>query len=398
MLAFSNLLYDNCRMSEFKAVGFVGDGQLARMMVEDGLRMDIGLSFNALGTAGDDSPAAQMGARQFHGSLYDAESLRKLVEASDVTTIEIEHLDSWALAKLSRDHVIEPNPRSLGIIQDKRRQKGRLQKEMVPIAPFALLDDADDLEAVRARFDDRVIVKAATGGYDGRSNLVLGQDMTWSDIRDKFYSPHNGNIPKLYAEQLIDYKRELSVVGARDYAGKVALYPVVETIHVNNICVAVKAPAEIEPEVRAAAEFAGRQTIRCFKGAGVIAVEMFQDQDDQILVNEVAPRVHNSGHWTDLGSHTSQFEQHLRAILGMELGDTSMKHPAAVMINILRTSDGEFYDYMRTTQRATNGHVRWYGKAPRPGQDRKIGHITAVGDSLEEAHVRARGLEILNSP
>jgi phosphoribosylaminoimidazole carboxylase (NCAIR synthetase) len=174
--------------------------------------------------------------------------------------------------------------------------------------------------------------------------------------------------------------------------GNIATYPVVETVHKNNICHTVL--LDKDASGREAAEALGRATIATYDGAGVFAVEMFETFEGQFLVNEVAPRVHNSGHWTDLGAETSQFEQHIRAITGDKLGSTRAK-ACATMINILRTSDGIFRDYMRSTQTLENGlgHVRWYGKAPKPNTDRKIGHITAIDDDFLVAQERALELE-----
>lgn len=387
-------------MKEIQRIGIVCDGQLGRMMVEDGLRMNPDLEFYTLGEGGPNSPAAQVGAHQIDGSIKDPEAIRRLVEMVDVTTWEIEHIDAHALAKLEEEgHNIQSSPRSLAIIQDKLAQKAHLKKHHIDVAPFANLEDDEDFADVRFLFGESFIAKARRGGYDGRSNMKVTPDMTWSDVEKRFGG--DTGYTNVYAEKIIPFQRELSVVGIRNMAGRVALYPVVETVHNgNHVCIQTYAPAAIDSHVRTAAEELGRETIRTFDGAGVFAVEMFQDEDDNVLVNEVAPRIHNSAHWTDIGASTSQFEQHVRAISGMPLGSTDAIYPAAVMYNVLATASRKYLPQMESTQPGLNGHIRWYGKAPKAdGTERKIGHVTAVGNDMEEAiryaqalHARATSL------
>lgn len=377
-------------MERARTIGIVGDGQLGRMIVEDGLRYDPSLKFYTLGTAGLDSPAAQVGATQIEGGLTDAAAITKLVERSDITTWEIEHINATVLDELSReDYNIQPLPRTLLTIQDKQAQKEYLQSRGIDVAPFMTLNSPEDLAKVKKEFNNEVIVKARRGGYDGRSNLVLKPGHTWLDIMGVF---KHSDTDALYAERVIPFRRELALVGARDWLGNIFTYPVVETIHVDNICNTVI--YDPEANIPKGAEEIGRATIKAFEGAGVFAVEMFEDYDGNVLVNEVAPRVHNSGHWTDLGAETSQFEQHVRAIIGAPLGSTKPLGPT-VMVNILGTRAGKFEDYMRTTEEFEHldSHIRWYGKAPRPdGSPRKIGHITARAATVELALKRANAL------
>lgn len=377
-------------MSETKHIGIIGDGQLGRMLTEAALPM--GYDVTVLGMAGPDSPAAQVGAHQLEGELTDPEAITRLVEQSDVTTWEIEHIHARALVELEEaGHTIHPSPGSLAKIQDKLTQKFHLKKHGIDVAPFTHLEDADDFTDIRAQFGESFIAKARRGGYDGRSNMLVTPAMTWTDVTGRF-GVQTGQTG-LYAEKLVSFQRELSVVGARSMAGKIALYPVVETVHnANHVCEWVFAPAALDEKVRAAAWELGRETIKAFDGAGVFAVEMFQDENDNVLVNEVAPRVHNSGHWTDLGSETSQFEQHIRAITGQQLGSTFMRYRSAVMLNILSTPSGRFEPAMRQTQPVHQGHVRWYGKAPRPGAERKIGHITSYGLNPAKATINAESI------
>lgn len=383
----------NCSMNKIERVGIICDGQLGRMIVEDGLQIRPELEFYSLGENGNDSPSAQVGAHQVDGSIKDPDSIRRLAAMVDVMTTEIEHIDTTAPIELaSSGYNIQPSPTSLAVIQDKLLQKQYLKNRGIPVARFIKLEGAASLFVAQSTFGDDLIIKSRRGGYDGRGNSNVGANTSWETIVEDF----GGFVTKddLYAEEKIIFNRELSLVGARDMDGQTAVYPVVEVLNKDGkICHIVKAPAAIDPRVAQAAEELGRTTIESFEGAGVWAVEMFQDQNDNVLVNEVAPRVHNTGHWTDLGAVTSQFEQHVRAITGMPLGNTHMKYGAAIMINILSTADRQFTPEMKQTHATANGHVRWYGKAPKAdGSDRKIGHVTAVGENHDEAMHHAKEL------
>ena len=364
-------------MNGHENIGIIGDGQLGRMLVEDGLRYNPDLTFRALGEGGSDSPAAQVGAKQIDGSPNDPAAIRALVEVSDVTTWEFEGFNASVLVELEAEgHNIQPSPRSLLTIQDKPTQKRHLEDRGIAVAPYTLVASAKELAAAREALGDELMIKARRGGFDGRGNYKLSVQEDWEEIEAFFDGKTDGT---LYAEQLIPFKRELSLVGARDMLGNIVTYQVVQTVHQNSICHTVYA-GTAEP-MPTAAEEVGRATIAAFEGAGIFAVEMFETEDGEISVNEVASRVHNSAHWTDLGAFTSQFEQDIRAKTGAPLGSTAPTSPASIMKNVLRTKDGVFKDFMRGTDALNSGmaHVRWYGKAPRPGEDRKIGHITARG-------------------
>lgn len=363
-------------MHEKKTIGIVGDGQLGRMMAEVAIPM--GHQVAVLGMAGPNSPAAQVGARQIEGALTDPDALRRLAAVADVMTIEIEHTHAPTLIGLAEEgYDVQPSPHSLHTIQDKLLQKRHVAVYGLPVAPFQQLSTELDLQQARQEMGDRLIAKTRTGGYDGRGNLVIRDGQSLAEVQRALGSDN------LYVEKIVDFKRELAVVGARDRLGRVAIYPVVETIHIDHICHIVKAPAEIEPHVREQAERYALRTIDSFSGAGVFAVEMFQNQRDQVLVNEVAPRVHNSGHFTIEGAETSQFKQHILAITGQELGSTQLTSPAAVMINIIGSREGEFNTDELLDIAADNIFPHWYGKSLRP--KRKVGHITVLAATMAEA-------------
>jgi 5-(carboxyamino)imidazole ribonucleotide synthase len=359
-------------------IGIVGGGQLGRMLTQDA--KPLGFEVTVVDPV-ENCPATQVGADQIQGGLKDAEAIRELVESCDVTTWEIEHIDTNTLQSLeSNGHNIQPSPAILGIIQDKLDQKDLLRNNSLPVADYRYIwGDFTIREAVRA-LGNNLIIKSRKGGYDGRGNEIY---------RGQSVRELNKNLgPELYAEKIIDFERELAVLAARDTQGNVAVYPTVETVHKDNICHAVSMPAEISSKVARATEEIARETLKHLGGAGLFAIEMFQT-DEEVVVNEIAPRVHNSGHLTIEACETSQFEQHIRAVTGMPLGRTRMRAPAAVMINILGNRNE------RLARRGLNKvlampdtHPHFYGKDPRPA--RKVGHITVLGTSIKEALERAQ--------
>lgn len=368
-------------MSEIQSISIVGDGQLGMMITEAALPM--GYEVSVIGPAGPNSPAVQAGAKQLEGGIKDAAAIKRLAEAGDVLTIEVEHVNAEAMANeksLGRD--VQPSPDTIIIIKDKLHQKEHYVQANLPVGPFRGIENARDLAAAKESFG-QVILKARTEGFDGRGNLMLPENMEWESVVQHF-TDKDDNRPELYAEKIIPFQRELAVVGARDKSGNIGLYPVVQTVHKYSICDIVIAPAEIDPRVQHAAEELGRAVIESFDGAGVFAVELFQDEEDQLFVNETAPRVHNSGHWTIEGAETSQFEQHVRAITGQKLGGTEMKVASAVMKNVLGTKTGAtglqaIEEVKAAIMRVASSNIfpHAYGKSLRP--DRKVGHITVVG-------------------
>lgn len=359
-------------------LGIVGGGQLGRMMVPPA--KSLGLEVTVL-EAGMNSPAAQVGAEQIVAPITDPDGITELAERSDVVTWEIEHVGIDALIALQNEgHNIQADPNTLKIIQDKLTQKDFLTSIGVPVAPYSS-ELSDDNFLGGGPF----VVKSRQGGFDGRGNLVV----------DSFDDPRIAETfgDKLtYAEQIISFDKELSVIAARDTQGNIKTYPTVETIHENNICHTVICPAEISPELAKDADEIAQLTLKHLSGAGVFAIEMFA-VGDRVLVNEIAPRVHNSGHHTIESNITSQFEQHVRAVTGLPLGETEQIAPAAAMVNILGTKEGPLdRTGLEKIAALPDTHVHFYGKTPRLA--RKIGHITSLATTREEAldtATKARG-------
>ena len=361
---------------ERQKIGIVGGGQLGRMLTEAAL--PLGFEVTVI-DPNDNCPAAQAGAEQIQAALTDYDAVLDLARKTDVITWEIEHIDTKALEDIQERSLcaVEPSLHTLRIIQDKLCQKQMLQKAGIPVAKFIQLASEQDLTTAFSQFGG-VIVKTRTGGYDGRGNLVVTSSEDWPEIQRQFNAP-------LYAEKIEDFQAELAVIIARDTAGNIAQYPTVQTIHQDNICHTVLAPASLDPRLQVEAEEIAHETAAHLEGVGIFAIEMFLTADDKILVNEIAPRVHNSGHHTIEANQTSQFEQHIRAITGLPLGNTEMVRPAAAMVNIIGDRNGPVdLSGLERVMDLPDTHVHLYGKSPTKVA-RKMGHITVRANTIDEA-------------
>jgi 5-(carboxyamino)imidazole ribonucleotide synthase len=309
-----------------KRLGIIGGGQLGMMITEAAKNLSKHISEITVLDPTENCPAAQAGAKQIVGDFKDELAILKLAEQSDIITYEIESGNTDVLSKLKAK--IEPSPSTLGIIQDKFSQKTFLSENELPVSQFYEITSLVDLHEKIKELGLPVLLKSRRDAYDGRGNFKI----TSSDEIEKAYQHFDGK--SLMVEKFVNFKMEVSVIAARNTKGDIATYPLVENIHENNILKMTIAPARVSDDVIKDAGEIARKTMEVLKGAGVFGVEMFIDQDDKILINEIAPRVHNSGHHTLQSCKTSQFEQHLRAILGLELGSTDLIHKT-VMCNIL---------------------------------------------------------------
>jgi 5-(carboxyamino)imidazole ribonucleotide synthase len=364
-------------------IGVVGGGQLGRMLAE--AASPLGVDVVALDPT-PDCPAAGPGTDQVVADFDDETGVRRLAARADVLTYEIELADPDVLESVADDTGVEvhPTPATLRTIQDKLVQNRALADAGVPVPAFRAVDDADD---VRGAFDDLgspLMLKRRTGGYDGRGNAPVG---SVADAREEF-----GDLDGFVAEELVDFERELSVIAARG-DDETATFPVGENVHEAEILRESVVPARTSEAVRERAVEVAADVLGALDGRGVFGIELFERASDgEILVNEIAPRPHNSGHYTIEGCVTSQFEQFARAVLGVSLGDTELRGPT-VMANILGPADAE--TRAARLAGATDALARpgvslhWYGKRElRPL--RKLGHVTAVGDDRETLLDRAR--------
>jgi len=370
-----------------KRLGIIGGGQLGMMITEAARNLSDEISEITVLDPTENCPAAQVGAKQIVGDFKDKNAIVKLAEQSDIITYEIESGNTDVLSKLKAE--IEPSPSTLSIIQDKLSQKKFLSKNGLPVSQFYEIVSIDDLHEKINELGLPVLLKARRDAYDGRGNFKI----TSPDEVEKAYQYFDGK--SLMIEKFVNFKMEVSVVAARNTKGEIATYPLVENIHEDNILNMTIAPARVSDDViRNAGEIA-KKTMQVLNGAGVFGIEMFVDQNNEILINEIAPRVHNSGHHTLQSCKTSQFEQHLRAILGLDLGSTDLVHKT-VMYNIL--GPGGFEGKYKPVKLENDGvYLKMYGKDISKPQ-RKLGHFNVVdmNDSKNTSELLTIADEIKN--
>ena len=371
-----------------KRLGIIGGGQLGMMITEAAQNLNDEISEITVLDPTENCPAAQAGAKQIIGDFKDKDAIVKLAEQSDIITYEIESGNTDVLSKLKA--VIEPSPSTLSIIQDKLSQKKFLSKNGLPVSQFYEIVSLDDLHEKINELSLPVLLKARRDAYDGRGNFKI----TSPDEVEKAYRHFDGK--SLMVEKFVNFKMEVSVIAIRNTKGEIATYPMVENIHEDNILKITIAPARVSDDViRNAGEIA-KKTMQVLNGAGVFGIEMFIDQNNKILINEIAPRVHNSGHHTLQSCKTSQFEQHLRAILGLELGSTDLIH-RTVMCNILGP-DGFEGKYKPIVLEKDGVYLKMYGKDVSKPQ-RKLGHFNVVdlNDTKDVSELLEMADEIKNS-
>ncbi|EPQ31720.1 uncharacterized protein PFL1_01053 [Pseudozyma flocculosa PF-1] len=402
---------------EQRTVGVLGAGQLGRMFVEAASRLNVQVR---LLDVGDTAPAKQInyapnaegsGSEHVDGSFVDPQKIRQLASKVDILTIEIEHVNAQQLQQVLDEKLVDavhPLPSTIALIQDKYAQKVHLSERGLPLADYIAVGPeevtASSDAAVTSKAQERsvaeagsafgypLMLKSRTQAYDGKGNFVVKSPEQAAEA----VAALGGGKRGLYAEKWAPFEREIAVMVVRSATGEVRAYPAVETVHRDSICHTVHAPLRVpDAGVERRAREIAQQAVATFGGAGVFGVEMFQMPGGQLLINEIAPRPHNSGHYTIEATETSQYENHLRAILGMPLGSTALKVPSAAMINILglADSDKDAEAVAKTLAPAAvsldvpGATCHLYGKAGcRKG--RKMGHITIVGQS--DAQVRER--------
>lgn len=351
-----------------KRLGIIGGGQLGMMLTEAAAGMPEVAEVTVLDPV-PSCPAAQVGAQQITAGFNDADAIQRLAAVSDVITYEIESGDSSVLGALTCVE-INPSPDTLHIIQDKLLQKSFLRERGLPVPEFVGVDTIDQLRNGLERFRYPAMLKSRTGGYDGRGNMVINSA---TDIQDAI-TYFGGS--SLMLERFVPYMMEISVIVARNNAGHLASYPAVENIHKESILRQTISPARIDADTSARAEEIALKTMQVLQGSGVFGIEMFVLADHSILINEIAPRVHNSGHHTLQSAHTTQFQQHIRSVMGMELGSTELYGPA-VMYNILGPS-GYTGPYVQPNIEHPSIHLKMYCKTVSKPL-RKLGHANLTG-------------------
>jgi len=353
-----------------KILGIIGGGQLGMMLTEAAKKFPEQISEVIVLDPTEDCPASQAGAKQIKADFKDKNAINELASRADILTYEIESGDSNVLKSMEDKVTINPSPETLRIIQDKFLQKTFLFENQLPVADFVAIESFSDLKEKISKFGFPVLLKTRRDAYDGRGNFLIKSD---EDIA-LAYEQFDGQ--PMMLEKFIDFKMEVSVIAVRNTEGEIAAYPVVENIHEDNILRITIAPARVSPDIVKKADEVAKKTMKVLHGAGVFGIEMFVTNDEDILINEIAPRVHNSGHHTLHSSKTSQFEQHLRAVLGLKLGATELVHPT-IMYNILGPKEfkGRYKPVEFPSQEGV--FLKMYGKNNSKPK-RKLGHINIV--------------------
>lgn len=365
--------------SRSPVVGMVGAGQLARMTVAAAVGLDI--EFRVLAAAADES-AAQVCAGTVVGDYRSAADLKAFADGCDVLTFDHEHVPRPLLAELEQSGVaVQPASGALLFAQDKLAMRDELSQLGIRCPRFGVLTSPADVGRFAERTGWPVVLKSVSGGYDGRGVWVCSDPAEAEEVL--------GHGLELIIEEYVPFDRELAVLVARSPSGQGAVYPVVQTVQVDGICREVIAPAPgLDADSSAEVQRLGLEIAAALGVTGLLAVELFQTAD-RVMVNELAMRPHNSGHWTIEGAVTSQFEQHLRAVLDLPLGSPSLAAECAVMVNVLGGDDPDLRSRLPHTMAADPAvKVHLYGKPVRP--DRKVGHVTALGRDLCEVRERAR--------
>ena len=361
----------------------IGGGQLARMMAQPAIAL--GLPLRLLAEAPGVS-AAQVVVDHQVGDYRDLETLRRVTEGCAVVTFDHEHVPTEHLHALEADGIaVRPGPDALVHAQDKAVMRERLTALGVPCPRHAVVDDVAAVEA----FGFPCVLKTTRGGYDGKGVWVV---RSAEECAEPLRTAAETGV-RLLAEELVDFRRELSALVARSPSGQAAAYPVVASTQLDGICHEVVAPApDLDEDLAGQAQSIALRVAGELDVTGVLAVELFETTDGRILVNELAMRPHNTGHWTQDGAVTSQFENHLRAVMDLPLGSPAPRARWTVMVNILggeRADVGHLYDgFPHAMARDPHLRVHLYGKDLRPG--RKVGHVNAYGDDLEDCLERAR--------
>ncbi len=366
----------------FPVVGIIGGGQLARMCAAPAAELALTLSVFA---ESDDAAAALVVPHAPVGDYRDAEQVREWARGCDVVTFDHEHVPADVLAALEADGVaLHPRPSALRFAQDKLAMRQRLSDLDVPCPAWVPVSTSDELSAFGEQHGWPLVLKTPTGGYDGKGVMLVRTP----DDAVAWFAQADG--APLLAEEAVAFEREIAVMIARSPSGQVAVWPVVETVQVDGICTEVLAPApDLSDEAAECITSAAITIARELDVTGVMAVELFDVGGGEFVVNELAMRPHNSGHWSMDGSVTGQFEQHLRAVLDLPLGDTRARAPWTVMGNVLGGEYEELYPtYKHLMARDPGLKIHLYGKGVRPG--RKIGHVNVFGDDLVGLRARAR--------
>jgi 5-(carboxyamino)imidazole ribonucleotide synthase len=365
------------------SLGIIGGGQLGKMIAQEAKRMSLRV---IILDPDPECPASAIADDHLIADFKSQTAIQKLSRLVDVVTYEIELANSDVLIDINLEKkIIHPAPETLKIIQNKYRQKMFLKEKNLPVPKFAIVEDTAQMENVLLSKGFPLILKACEDSYDGRGNRLIHSE---ADILSAASTFGRG---KYMVEEVIDFKKELSVMVARNELGQVTSFPVAENKHSDNILDTTIVPARTSKPVEMMARKVAEQTIEALKGSGIFCVEMFLNRNDEILINEIAPRPHNSGHYSIEGCSVSQFEHHIRSILNLPLTNPRLISPT-VMVNILGPGEfeGEYYlNGLHELLSIEGLRLHLYGKRISKPK-RKLGHITITSESLSEAIDKSR--------
>lgn len=369
-------------------LGFLGAGQLARMSALQAFRY--GIQVGVFSDRNENEPVQFMTPYSSTGSYNSADDLTNFAKTCDVLTLENEFIDSKVLRKTQKQSGtnIFPSPSTFAKIENKLIEKRTFEDAGIPVTPYKLVKTETDLKAFGQNYGWPYVLKSSKGGYDGYGNETV------SNIEEakKAYDNLGGHDDHdIIAEAFIDFTHELAVQVARNETGHV-VYPCCETVQENHICVGVKSPAPVSESIQKEAQQMALKATKAIDGKGIFAYEFFLTKNGDLLLNESAPRPHNSGHYTIEGCVTSQFENHVRAIMGLPLGSSELRAPAVAMINLLGTNERKArVDSALEALHTSDGHLHVYGKLDsRAG--RKMAHYTLLGKTVNETYAHASEL------
>ncbi|WNC15513.1 5-(carboxyamino)imidazole ribonucleotide synthase [Brevibacillus brevis] len=364
-------------------IGILGGGQLGRMIALAGRAM--GYRFVTMDPT-EDAPCGQTADRQIVAGYDDVQAAMQLAAASDVISYEFENVDAQVAEVLESQAYVPQGSRLLRITQNRIREKTAIRELGIPVAPFRVVASLEDLQTAVRELGLPAVMKTATGGYDGKGQWVIRSEAELAEA----YETLSKAGTELIVEQFVPFQLELSVIAARNPAGELAVFPTAENVHQDNILHLSIVPARVSEDVRKRAEEIARTIVEKLDVIGLIAVEMFLTADGQLYVNELAPRPHNSGHFTMDACVTSQFEQHVRAVCNLPLGSTQLLSPV-VMVNILGEHLQPVLD--RIDRLPDSAKLHLYGKAESKVK-RKMGHINVLAPTVEEALAAIEQLQI----
>ncbi|MFD2114380.1 5-(carboxyamino)imidazole ribonucleotide synthase [Paenibacillus yanchengensis] len=361
-------------------IGMLGGGQLGRMIVQEGSKM--GYRFITLDPTVD-SPMGQL-CEQIIAPYYDKEAAQQLAKQADVITYEFENVDAEVAAMLMKESYVPQGSELLFTTQHRLREKAAIEAAGAVVAPYKQVSSVAELSAAVKQFGTPCVLKTATGGYDGKGQWVIRDE---AEIEQAYETVAKSGV-ELVVEKFIAFEKEISVIAARSTQGEIKVFPVAENIHVNNILHLSIVPANISEQMRKQAEQLATAIAEKLQVIGLIAVEMFACANGELYVNELAPRPHNSGHYTTDACRTSQFEQHIRAVCGLPLGDTTLMTPV-VMVNVLGQHMEPLIAHMcqpdaAAQQLAVTPKLHLYGKQ-EAAMNRKMGHVNVIGASTDAA-------------